>query len=137
MASTLQHNTYKEHATCNKEKVVDIKLEEDDDLFEIDLEAVGNLPVPPFYWESYLTATANTLFANCLVPIADVSSAVPMARNTKSAKQTWLGSGSRSAIWVRGAEPFHNFAQASSSGALGNLLQKTLVVSSSSFVQGK
>ncbi|PWA98611.1 hypothetical protein CTI12_AA016790 [Artemisia annua] len=118
MASTLQHNTYKEHATCNKEKVVDIKLEEDDDLFEIDLEAVGNLP-PPFYWESYLTATANTLFANCLVPIADVSSAVPMARNTKR------------------AEPFHTFAQASSSGALGNLLQKTLVVSSSSFVQGK
>ncbi|KAK4396507.1 hypothetical protein Sango_1487300 [Sesamum angolense] len=54
--------------------------EEDDDgdLFEINLEVVNKIP-PPHYWESYFTATTNTvLLANCLLPIADVSSAVPI-----------------------------------------------------------
>lgn len=130
MASTLEHNTYKEHA------IMPIKEEDDDDLFEIDLDAVGNLP-PPYYWESYLTKTTNNLFANCLVPIADVSSAIPMA-NSKDREHTWFGpgSGTRRVIWVQGAEPFQNFSWVSSSGALSNLLQKTLNVSSP-FNQGK
>ncbi|KAJ0616293.1 hypothetical protein HanPSC8_Chr02g0073881 [Helianthus annuus] len=137
MAQTLQHN---EHIICNKENVVDMKKdniqeEDDEDLFEIDLEAVDNLP-PPCYWESCLTVTTNTLFANCLVPITDVSSAVPLA-NPKDARQTTsLGPGSRRVIWVRGAEPFQSFAKMSSSGALSVLLQKTLNASSS-FNHGK
>ncbi|KAL0410093.1 UNVERIFIED_CONTAM: hypothetical protein Slati_3599000 [Sesamum latifolium] len=52
--------------------------EDEGDLFEINLEIVNKIP-PPHYWESYFTATTNTvLLANCLLPVADVSSAVPM-----------------------------------------------------------
>nr|DAD48574.1 TPA_asm: hypothetical protein HUJ06_018511 [Nelumbo nucifera] len=51
--------------------------EDDDDLFEIDLDVVDNLP-PPLYWESCSTATDCALLANCLLPISDVSSAVPV-----------------------------------------------------------
>lgn len=50
---------------------------EDEDLFEINLEAVNSIP-PPHYWDSYFTATGNVLLANCLLPISDVSSAVPI-----------------------------------------------------------
>ncbi|KAK0585781.1 hypothetical protein LWI29_033953 [Acer saccharum] len=54
--------------------------DEEDDLFEIDLEAVDSIPPVPHYRESYFTATTNTttLLANCLLPISDVSSAIPM-----------------------------------------------------------
>lgn len=138
MAATLHHN---DHKICSKDNhVADMKkqkLQEDDDdedLFEIDLDAVCDLP-PPYYWESCLTVTANTLFANCLVPITDVSSAVPMA-NPKDTNQAWLGPGSRRVIWVRGAEPVQSFVGVSSSGALSSLLQKTLNASSS-FDHGK
>ena len=51
-------------------------MEEDEDLFEIDLDAVNCIP-PPHYWESYYTSTGNALLANCLIPISDISSAVP------------------------------------------------------------
>ena len=51
--------------------------EEEDDLFEINLDAVNTIP-PPHYWESCYTRTGNTLLANCLLPIADVSNAVPI-----------------------------------------------------------
>ncbi|XP_041026702.1 uncharacterized protein LOC121266918 [Juglans microcarpa x Juglans regia] len=50
---------------------------EDEDLFEINLEAVDSIP-PPHYWDSYFTATGNALLANCLLPISDVSVAVPI-----------------------------------------------------------
>ncbi|KAI3706769.1 hypothetical protein L6452_24725 [Arctium lappa] len=129
MAPTLQHNTYKEHAASIKENVADMKEEEEEEeeeeLFEIDLEAVGDLP-PPYYWESYLTATTDyTLFANCLVPIVDVSSAIPMA----NPKQTWpLGSGSGGrVIWVREAQPLQSFSGISYLDGLSNLLQKKLI----------
>lgn len=54
--------------------------EEEEDLFEINLEIFNKIPPPEYCWESYFTATttSNTLLANCLLPIADVSSAVPM-----------------------------------------------------------
>ncbi|KAK7355429.1 hypothetical protein VNO80_14684 [Phaseolus coccineus] len=53
-------------------------LEEEEDLFEIDLEAV-NCVSPPRFWESCYTSTGNiALFANCLLPKSDVSSAVPV-----------------------------------------------------------
>ncbi|KAL2250767.1 UNVERIFIED_CONTAM: hypothetical protein Sindi_2199000 [Sesamum indicum] len=72
-------------APSNEQKPIKIALNEDDeeeedegDLFEINLQVVNKIP-PPHYWESYFTATTNTvLLANCLLPVADVSSAVPM-----------------------------------------------------------
>ncbi|KAK4776120.1 hypothetical protein SAY87_024081 [Trapa incisa] len=52
--------------------------DEDDDLFEIDLDAVGDMPPPTYYWGRYITSSATTvLFANCLLPITDVSKAIP------------------------------------------------------------
>lgn len=56
----------------------DFELEEEEDLFEIDLDAV-NCISPPRFWESCCyTSTGNiALFANCLLPKSDVSSAVP------------------------------------------------------------
>ncbi|XP_018813649.1 uncharacterized protein LOC108985703 [Juglans regia] len=56
---------------------------EDEDLFEINLEAVNSIP-PPYYWDSYFTATGNALLANCLLPISDVSGAVPILPNDVS-----------------------------------------------------
>lgn len=53
-----------------------VGMEEDEDLFEIDLEAVNAIP-PPHYWESYNTSTGSALLANCLLPISDISDAVP------------------------------------------------------------
>ncbi|KAK1408410.1 hypothetical protein QVD17_40156 [Tagetes erecta] len=142
MATTLHHMN--DHTICSKDNhVADMnkhKLQEDfdddEDLFEIDLDAVRDLP-PPYYWESCLTVTANTLFANCLVPITDVSSAIPMA-NPRDANQVWLGPESRRVIRVRGAEPVQSFVGVPSSGALSSLLQKTLMLNvSSSFDHGK
>ncbi|XP_029124652.1 uncharacterized protein LOC114914974 [Cajanus cajan] len=55
----------------------DFGMEEEEDLFEIDLDAV-NCISPPDGWESYCTSTGNiALLANCLLPISDVSCAVP------------------------------------------------------------
>ena len=51
---------------------------EDDELFEIDLDAVNCIPLP-HYSDSYLTSTGNALLANCLLPISEVSGAVPIA----------------------------------------------------------
>ncbi|KAJ1380256.1 hypothetical protein SESBI_46200 [Sesbania bispinosa] len=54
-------------------------MEEDEDLFEIDLDAVP-LP-PPHYWESYFTSTGNiALLANCLLPTSHISSAIPACK---------------------------------------------------------
>lgn len=57
--------------------------EEEEELFEINLEVVNSIP-PPHYFENYFTATGNTLFANCLLPIADVSSAIPIVSKLDS-----------------------------------------------------
>lgn len=57
-------------------------MEDEEELFEINLEAVNSIPPPPpHYWESYFfTATnGNALLANCLLSIDDLSNAVPMA----------------------------------------------------------
>ncbi|KAF7818782.1 uncharacterized protein G2W53_024237 [Senna tora] len=62
------------------EGTLEIAMEEEEDLFEIDLEAVNALP-PPHYWESYYSCSGsgngNALLANCLLPISDISVAVP------------------------------------------------------------
>ncbi|XP_004249451.1 uncharacterized protein [Solanum lycopersicum] len=57
--------------------------EEDEEFFEIDLELVNNYFSTPhnYNWESYFRATTTsscTLLANCLLPIADVSCAIPI-----------------------------------------------------------
>ncbi|OAY40873.1 hypothetical protein MANES_09G056350v8 [Manihot esculenta] len=57
--------------------------DEEEELFEIDLDAVDRIP-PPHYWESYFTATSSALLANCLLPIADVSCAVPTSSTLSS-----------------------------------------------------
>ncbi|KAE8731107.1 solute carrier family 35 member F2-like [Hibiscus syriacus] len=63
-----------------KEEISQMKYkgeEEDEELFEIDIETVNSIP-PPRYWEGFFTATSNALLANCLLPISDISTAVPM-----------------------------------------------------------
>ncbi|CAI9766371.1 unnamed protein product [Fraxinus pennsylvanica] len=57
---------------------VEVEEEEEQDLFEINLEVVNKIPPPQYYWDSYSTATSDTLLANCLLPISDVSRAIPM-----------------------------------------------------------
>lgn len=61
---------------------VPVDIEEDDELFEIDLEAVNNI-VPPSHFSDhtygfFTAAGGATLLANCLLPIIDVSNAIPM-----------------------------------------------------------
>ncbi|PIA27033.1 hypothetical protein AQUCO_08300011v1 [Aquilegia coerulea] len=51
--------------------------EEDDELFEINLELVQHIPPPQYSEEGYSTTKTNVLLANCLLPIADVSRAIP------------------------------------------------------------
>ncbi|KAK4281646.1 hypothetical protein QN277_013113 [Acacia crassicarpa] len=67
--------------------IQEIVMEEDEDLFEIDLEAVNAIP-PPHYWESYYTSTGNALLANCLLPISDISVAVPAGSSVCMAATT-------------------------------------------------
>lgn len=59
-----------------------VEIEEDDDLFEIDLEAVNSIISPPNFSDDtcgfFTTAGGATLLANCLLPITDVSNAVPI-----------------------------------------------------------
>lgn len=66
----------------------DEEKEDEDDLFEINLELVENIP-PPFYWESCFTSTRSTLLANCLLPITDVSRAVPITMTANHNLLPW------------------------------------------------
>ncbi|OWM82522.1 uncharacterized protein LOC116208775 [Punica granatum] len=61
------------------------EMEDEEDLFEIDLEAVNSIPPPKYYWGSYCANTTGTaLLANCLLPAADISSAVPASASVTS-----------------------------------------------------
>lgn len=53
--------------------------EDEEDLFEIDLEAVNCISQHyNTYWESnYFTSSRDALLANCLLPISHISSAIP------------------------------------------------------------
>ncbi|KAL7137388.1 hypothetical protein ABFS83_10G088400 [Erythranthe nasuta] len=60
--------------------IPDVEEDDDEDLFEINLEIVNKIPPPQYYfWDSYFnfTTSSSALLANCLLPIADVSCAVP------------------------------------------------------------
>lgn len=63
-------------------KIMKEEDEEEEDLFEINLEIVNNIPPPQYCWDTYFLPTTNTLLANCLLPIADVSCAVPMVSSS-------------------------------------------------------
>lgn len=80
--------------------------EEEEELFEINLEAVNSIPPPQYYWESYVTATSNTLLANCLLPISDVSSAIPIVSKSSS---DMLSAAERMANLIMVAESVKNF----------------------------
>ncbi|KAL3536126.1 hypothetical protein ACH5RR_004587 [Cinchona calisaya] len=93
MALTAKNaNNIKEYAGASSKVAitdhVEEEEEEEEELFEINLEVVNSIPPPQYYWEScYFTATTatnncnnnnnNVLLANCLLPISDVSNAVP------------------------------------------------------------
>lgn len=50
----------------------------EDDLFEINLEAVSDTTTSPRYdWQRFPARTGSVLLANCLLPAADISCAVP------------------------------------------------------------
>lgn len=52
--------------------------ESEEDLFEINLEAVNDTTSSLTYdWQRYPARTGSVLLANCLLPAADISSAVP------------------------------------------------------------
>ncbi|KAG7643301.1 hypothetical protein ISN44_As02g031230 [Arabidopsis suecica] len=50
----------------------------EDDLFEINLEAVSDTATsPPYDWQRLPARTGSVLLANCLLPAAEISNAVP------------------------------------------------------------
>lgn len=52
--------------------------ENEEDLFEINLEAVNDTTSPLTYdWQRFPARTGSVLLANCLLPAADISRAVP------------------------------------------------------------
>lgn len=79
----LYHKT-KQTMTSEEQRGVshDFGMEEDDDdLFEIDLERVNCIPPLPY---NYFISTGEALLANCLLPISHISSAVPACNNAVS-----------------------------------------------------
>lgn len=61
-------------------------MEDEEDLFEIDLEAVESLPPPQYNWDSYFVAAGDVLLANCLLPVTDISRAIPTVSEALSFK---------------------------------------------------
>ncbi|TQD84389.1 hypothetical protein C1H46_030044 [Malus baccata] len=62
-------------------------MEDEDDLFEIDLDSVDSIPQTQYYWKSYFTETGNALLANCLLPVTDISRAIPMVSKAMSSSE--------------------------------------------------
>ncbi|KAJ6905966.1 hypothetical protein NC652_023654 [Populus alba x Populus x berolinensis] len=58
--------------------LAEIEEEGEEELFEIDIEVVNSIPPSQHSWENYLTATGSALLASCLLPVADLSTAVPI-----------------------------------------------------------
>lgn len=65
------------HIPQSEGRKLEVENQEEEELFDIDLELVNNIPPPNYYWESYLLSTGNALLANCLLPVTDLSNAVP------------------------------------------------------------
>ncbi|CAK7329851.1 unnamed protein product [Dovyalis caffra] len=60
--------------------------EGEEELFEIDFEVIDSLPPPQYNWENYFTASGSALLANCLLPIADLSTASTVLFGARSVK---------------------------------------------------
>ncbi|TYI44533.1 hypothetical protein ES332_A01G244100v1 [Gossypium tomentosum] len=82
MASFSFRDEIVDHGGKSSETQIITKMKNEDEegeeeLFEINIEAVNSIP-PPHYWEAFFTATSDALLANCLLPISDLSTAIPM-----------------------------------------------------------
>ncbi|CAH8387177.1 unnamed protein product [Eruca vesicaria subsp. sativa] len=65
---------------------------EEDDLFEINLEALSDTKSSPRYeCQRFPTRTGSVLLANCLLPAADISGAVPATSNAWSDRVRFRG----------------------------------------------
>ena len=111
MESVLRYSAEEE----SKDRDVEDVDDDDDDLFEIDIDAVSSIP-PPHYWESGVTATGSALLANCLLPISDLSSAVPMVSRACS---TLAFAGTGSVVMIMEPMPLGKLLQVSSFGSFG------------------
>ncbi|KAK1389642.1 hypothetical protein POM88_017820 [Heracleum sosnowskyi] len=79
----------KEHEIARKEgPIIDMWEEEEEELFEINLDVLDKMPAPRYnYWENHTDSSAKSsstankfaLLANCMLPVSDLSCAVPMA----------------------------------------------------------
>ncbi|XP_038906322.1 uncharacterized protein LOC120092165 [Benincasa hispida] len=71
---------------------VPVEIEEDDELFEIDLDTVNNIISPSHSSDDtygfFRAAGGTTLLANCLLPITDVSNAIPMGDSNKCSEMS-------------------------------------------------
>ncbi|KAL6998070.1 hypothetical protein U1Q18_008197 [Sarracenia purpurea var. burkii] len=96
MASTMENFAEKSgRANPDAIHIEEVFEEEEEELFEIDLEVVTGIPQPET--KSYFTAaTSNALLANCLLPIAHLSSAIPMTSNPKARHPFPLAGGAAS-----------------------------------------
>lgn len=71
---------------------------EEDDLFEINLDAVSDkTSSPPYDWQRFPARTGSVLLANCLLPAAEISGAVPA--NSRAWSEL---------VWLRGFLYFEN-----------------------------
>lgn len=63
-------------------------IEDEDDLFEIDLDLIDSFPQTLYNGNRSFTATGNALLANCLLPATDISRAIPMVSKALSSERT-------------------------------------------------
>lgn len=82
-------NSVNEHErACSEGLTIDMLEEEEEELFEINLDVTDKVPALRYnYWENYTNLTAKSsssankfaLLANCLLPVSHLSCAVPMS----------------------------------------------------------
>lgn len=58
--------------------MLEVDIQDDEELFDIDLGVVDNIPPPDYHWDHFVLSTRSALLANCLLPVSDLSSAVPV-----------------------------------------------------------
>lgn len=67
-----------EHITHGEKGRLELEIQDDEELFDIDLDLVDSIPLPNYYWESYILSTGTALLANCLLPVTHLSTAIPV-----------------------------------------------------------
>lgn len=83
----LNKDSTEEHDDSKGDHLIDIMLEEEEEeLFEINLDVVNKIPPPQYnYWK---TSNKEALLANCLLPISHLSGAVPIQYSPYASKTT-------------------------------------------------